>query len=99
FERFEKIDILINNAGIQMRSSFLEVTEKDFDRVLSVNLKGVYFTIQAFVKHAIDREIKGVIVNNSSVHEILPFPHFDSYVMSKGGMQMMMRNLAVELAP
>src|SRR5699024_2907620 len=78
FERFEKIDILINNAGIQMRSSFLEVTEKDFDRVLSVNLKGVYFTIQAFVKHAIDREIKGVIVNNSSVHEILPFPHFDS---------------------
>lgn len=99
FERFGEVDILVNNAGIQERKSFLEVTEKDFDRVLSVNLKGVYFITQEFVKHAVEQEVKGVIVNNSSVHEILPFPNFDSYAVSKGGLQMMMRNLAVELAP
>jgi|SRR5690554_1804487 len=96
---FGKVDILINNAGIQIHSPFLEVTEEDYDRVLSVNLKGYYFAAQNFVKHAVNQGIKGVIVNNSSVHEIIPFPNFDSYALSKGGVRMMTRNLAVELAP
>lgn len=96
---FGEIDILINNAGIQIRSPFLKATENDFDQVIGVNLKGPYFTTQAFVKYLVSKGRKGVIVNNSSVHEILPFPHFDSYAMSKGGLQMMTRNLAIELAP
>lgn len=96
---FGRVDGLINNAGIQIRSPFLEVKEEDFDRVLAVNLKGAYFATQAFAAYAIREKIKAVIVNNSSVHEELPFPNFDSYAISKGGLQMMMRNLAVELAP
>lgn len=96
---FGRVDGLVNNAGIQIRSPFLEVKEEDFDRVLAVNLKGAYFAAQAFAAYAIREKIKAVIVNNSSVHEELPFPNFDSYAISKGGLQMMMRNLAVELAP
>lgn len=98
-QHFSQIDILVNNAGIQIRSPFLEVSEDNFDQVIGVNLKGAYFATQAFVKYAVSENRKGVIVNNSSVHEIMPFPNFDSYAMSKGGLQMMVRNLAVELAP
>lgn len=98
-QHFGQLDILVNNAGIQIRSPFLEVTEENFDQVIGVNLKGSYFAVQAFVKYAVNNNRKGVVVNNSSVHEILPFPNFDSYAMSKGGLQMMTRNLAVELAP
>ena len=98
-QHFGQIDILVNNAGIHIRSPFLEVTEENFDKVIGVNLKGSYFAAQAFVKYAVSENRKGVIVNNSSVHEILPFPNFDSYAMSKGGLQMMTRNLAIELAP
>ncbi len=96
---FGRVDILVNNAGIQIHSPFLDVKEKDFDKVISVNMKGYYFAAQAFVRYAVKHDIKGVIVNNSSVHEIIPFPNFGSYAMSKGGVLMMTRNLAVELAP
>ncbi len=96
---FGRVDILVNNAGIQIHSPFLDVKEKDFDKVISVNMKGYYFAAQAFVRYAVEHDIKGVIVNNSSVHEIIPFPNFGSYAMSKGGVLMMTRNLAVELAP
>ncbi|MBY5957651.1 glucose 1-dehydrogenase [Membranicola marinus] len=96
---FGSLDVLVNNAGIQIRSSFLETTEEQFDQVVGVNMKGAYFTAQAFAQYVVENKKNGVIVNNSSVHEILPFPHFDSYAMSKGGLQMMTRNLAVELAP
>lgn len=96
---FGQVDVLINNAGIQIHSPFLEVTETDFDRVIAINLKGYYFAAQSFVRHAVAKNVKGVIVNNSSVHEIIPFPNFGSYAMSKGGLRMLTRNLAVELAP
>lgn len=94
-----RIDILVNNAGVEKHAAFWDITEDHFERTLGVNLKGVFFTTQAFVRHRCDDGNGGKIINISSVHEELPFPNFTSYCASKGGLKMMMRNLAVELAP
>jgi len=96
---FGKIDILVNNAGLERRADFWEVTEADFDAVLNVNLKGLFFITQAFVKNRMAAKLGGKIINISSVHEELPFPHFASYCASKGGVKMLTRNLSIELAP
>lgn len=103
------LDILVNNAGVERFADFCDVTEADYDLVLDVNLKGPFFAAQAFVRHCRARGIpegsetgsgiRGRIINISSVHEQLPFPDFASYAASKGGLKMLMRNLAVELAP
>ena len=98
-EHFGKVDILVNNAGLEIHADFWEVTEKDYDLVLNVNLKAVFFATQAVVKHFRETNNPGRIINISSVHEELPFPHFTSYCASKGGMKMITRNLAVELGP
>jgi glucose 1-dehydrogenase len=98
-QHFGKLDILVNNAGIEKNASFWEVTEADYDNVLNVNLKGVFFATQAIVQHLMETKRTGKIINISSVHEELPFPHFTSYCASKGGVKMMMRNLAIELGP
>ena len=97
--KYGQIDILVNNAGLEKRAPFWEVTEADYDLVLEVNLKGVFFTTQAFVKQLISRKAPGHVINMSSVHEELPFPHFASYCASKGGLKMLCRDLAIELAP
>ena len=97
--KYGQIDILVNNAGLEKRAPFWEVTEADYDLVLEVNLKGVFFTTQAFVKQLISRKAPGRVINMSSVHEELPFPHFASYCASKGGLKMLCRDLAIELAP
>lgn len=94
---FGELDILVNNAGLEKNASFWDVTESDYDSVINVNLKGVFFATQAFVQHLMETKRPGKIINISSVHEELPFPHFTSYCASKGGVKMMMRNLAVEL--
>jgi glucose 1-dehydrogenase len=96
---FGGIDILVNNAGIEKRKDFWEVDEQEYDAVLAVNLKGVFFTTQLFVRQLQSAKRPGKVINISSVHEELPFPHFTAYCMSKGGMKMMTRNLAIELAP
>jgi glucose 1-dehydrogenase len=93
------LDILVNNAGVERSASFWDVTEADYDLVLNTNLKGAFFAAQAFVQHRMAVKAPGKIINISSVHEELPFPHFTSYCVSKGGMKMMMRNLSIELAP
>ena len=94
-----KVDILINNAGLEKRADFWDVTEADFDAVLNVNLKGMFFVTQSVVRHLRKTGRPGKIINISSVHEELPFPHFASYCASKGGIKMLTRNLAIELAP
>lgn len=96
-EHFGKLDILVNNAGIEKHAAFSDVTEADYDAVMNVNLKGVFFATQAFVQHLIATQRTGKIINISSVHEELPFPNFTAYCASKGGMKMLTRNLAVEL--
>ncbi|MDF5726184.1 MAG: glucose 1-dehydrogenase [Rhizonema sp. PD37] len=98
-QHFGKLDILVNNAGLEKHADFLDITEEDYDAVLNVNLKGVFFATQAIVKHLRDTQRQGKIINISSVHEELPFPHFTTYCASKGGVKMMMRNLAIELGP
>ena len=96
---FGTVDILVNNAGIEKHADFREVTERDFDAVMNVNLKAAFFATQFVVRHLVETKKPGKIINISSVHEELPFPHFASYCMSKGGMKMMTRDLAIELAP
>jgi glucose 1-dehydrogenase len=99
-EHFGKLDILVNNAGIDGKNAdFWNITEADYDAVLDINLKGTFFTTQAFVQHLIETKRTGKIINISSTHEEMAFPHFTSYCASKGGVKMMMRNLAVELGP
>jgi glucose 1-dehydrogenase len=93
------VDILVNNAGLEKRASFWDVTEADFDSVLNVNLKGLFFFTQAMVRYLMQAKRPGKIINISSVHEELPFPHFTSYCASKGGVKMFTRNLSIELAP
>jgi len=93
------VDVLINNAGVEKHASIWEATEHDYDLLLTINLKGAFFASQAFVQHRMAVKKSGKIINVSSVHEELPFPHFTSYCASKGGMKMMMRNLSIELAP
>ena len=96
-EAFGAVDILVNNAGVERHAPFWEVTEKDYDFVMNVNVKGTFFAAQAMTKHLIATKRRGKIVNISSVHEDLPFPNFTAYCVSKGGVRMLTRNLAVEL--
>ncbi|NEJ68916.1 SDR family NAD(P)-dependent oxidoreductase, partial [Rhizobium ruizarguesonis] len=108
---------LVNNAGVERRADFWDVTEEDYDLVMDTNVKGLFFATQAFVRHVRAHgqggnhtgEAKpsgegappgrGVVVNISSVHEEIAFPHFASYCASKGALRMLTRNLATELAP
>ena len=97
--QFGELDILVNNAGVEKRANFWDVTEADYDFVLNVNLKGLFFMTQAVVRYLMQAKRPGKIINISSVHEELPFPHFSSYCVSKGGLKMFTRNLSIELAP
>lgn len=98
-KHFGRLDILVNNAGLETHAPFWEVEEADYDKVLNVNLKGVFFATQAFVQQLLPQQRRGKVVNVSSVHEELPFPNFTAYCVSKGGVKMLMRNLGVELGP
>ena len=93
-----RLDVLINNAGIQTREASHELATEDFDRVIGVNLRGAFFCSRAAIRHFVSREGGGVIVNNSSVHEIIPKPQYVAYSISKGGLENLTRTLALEYA-
>lgn len=93
-----QLDILINNAGIQTETASHELEAADFDRVLSVNLRGAFLCAREAIKHFLARQHAGVIINISSVHEIIPRPLYVSYSISKGGMENMTKTLALEYA-
>jgi glucose 1-dehydrogenase len=99
WKTWDGCDILVNNAGMEKEANFWEVTEADYDKVLAVNLKGPFFLTQYFVQKLLAANKPGRIVNISSVHEDMVFPHFATYCVSKGGLRMLMRDLAVELGP
>jgi glucose 1-dehydrogenase len=99
WSNFGSADILVNNAGMEKKSAFWDTPEADYDKVMAVNLRGPFFLTQAFVRRLRDAGKPGRIVNISSVHEDMVFPGFATYCCSKGGMRMLMRDLAVELGP
>lgn len=99
WKAFNGADILVNNAGLEKSSDFSNTTEEEYDRVLGVNLKGPFFLTQAFVQRLLAAKKPGRVINISSVHEDMAMPHFATYCASKGGLRMLMRDLAVELGP
>lgn len=99
WKEFGKAEILVNNAGMEKKMEFFDVAEEDYDRILDVNLKGPFFLTQAFARRLREAGKPGRVINISSVHEDMAFPGFATYCASKGGVRMLMRNLAVELGP
>ncbi len=97
--QFGRLDIAINNAGIEIKRPFLEVTDDEWNRVIGVNLFGAYLVSQLAAQQMVKQGQGGKLINISSVHEDIPFPEYTAYCASKGGVRMMMRNLALELAP
>lgn len=97
-ERFGSLDILVNNAGIQTECPSHEIETADFDRVLAVNLRGAYLCARETINHLLSHNRSGIIINISSVHEIIPRPMYVSYSISKGGMENMTKTLALEYA-
>lgn len=96
---FGSADILVNNAGLEKKSAFWDTSEADYDKVMAVNLRGPFFLSQVFVQRLREAKKPGRIINISSVHEDMVFPGFATYCCSKGGLRMLMRDLALELGP
>lgn len=98
-EHLGRLDIMVNNAGIEKKTPFLDVAESEFDRVIAVNLKGTFLCAQAAARAMVRQGTGGKIINISSIHEDLPMPGNSPYCASKGAIRMLTRTLALELAP
>ena len=96
---FGRLDVMVNNAGVETRTSILDTTEKQYEFVLDVNLKSAFFGTQVAAKQMIAQGGGGRIINMTSVHEDWPMPNNTAYCLSKGGMRMLTRTAGVELAP
>jgi glucose 1-dehydrogenase len=90
--------VLVNNAGIQQEVPFLDLDERTWDAIIGVNLKGAFLCTQACAREMRDAGRGGSVVNISSIHEDVPFPGHTPYAVAKGGLRMLMRNLAGELS-
>ncbi len=96
---FGRVDVMVNNAGVESRTSILDTTEQQYEFVLDVNLKSAFFGTQIAAKQMIAQGDGGRIINITSVHEDWPMPGNTPYCLSKGGMRMLTRTAGVELAP
>ncbi len=92
------IDVLINNAGISIRHDFLDITPENWDKVVGVNLTGVFNMAQTVACHMVDKG-SGVIINTASTAGSDGYPHYADYSASKGGVIALTRAMALELAP
>lgn len=97
--KFGRVDIMVNNAGVETRTSVLDTTEGDFDKVMAINLKSAFFGTQVAAQQMIKQGGGGRIINITSVHEDWPMPGNTAYCLAKGGMRMLTRTAGVELAP
>src|SRR5213593_4454625 len=95
---FGRVDIMVNNAGVETRTSVLDTTEEQYDKVMQINLKSAFFGTQIAAKQMIKQGGGGRIINITSVHEDWPMPGNIAYCLSKGGMRMLTRTGGVELA-
>ncbi len=98
-DAFGRLDIMVNNAGIETRTSVLDTTEEQYAKVLDINLKSAFFGTQLAARQMIAQGGGGRIINMTSVHEDWPMPGNTAYCLSKGGMRMLTRTAGVELAP
>ena len=92
------IDILINNAGMQIPGPSHEIAIDKIDRMIAINLRGAYLCARSAIQHFLAQQKPGIVINTSSVHEIIPRPEYVGYSISKGGMENMTRTLALEYA-
>jgi glucose 1-dehydrogenase len=92
------LDVLVNNAGIQLSRHSEELSSSDFDKVLAVNIRGAFLCAREAIRHFLAEDKPGVIINVSSVHQLIPKPDYLGYSVSKGGMQNLTRTLALEYA-
>ena len=98
-DAFGSLDVMVNNAGVETRTSVLDTTEDEYERVLAINLKSAFFGTQLAAKQMIEQGTGGTVVNISSVHEDWPMPGNTAYCCSKGGMRMLTRTAGLELGP
>ncbi|SEG38916.1 glucose-1-dehydrogenase [Paenibacillus sp. UNC499MF] len=98
-EHFGSLDVMINNAGIENEVPSQELSADDWRKVLDVNLTGAFLGSREAISYMLEHEIRGAVINISSVHEMIPWPHFVHYAASKGGIKMMTETLALEFAP
>ena len=96
---FGRLDIAVCNAGICPERPFLEITDDHWNQVLGVNLYGAFVVSQLAARQMVKQGNGGKIIFTSSVHEDIPYPRYTAYCASKGGLRLLMRNIAIELAP
>jgi glucose 1-dehydrogenase len=92
------LDVLVNNAGIQLSKPSHELSSEDFEKVLAVNLRGAFLCARQAIRHFLEKNTPGVVTNISSVHQAIPKPSYLGYSVSKGGMQNLTTTLALEYA-
>lgn len=97
-QHFGAFHIFVNNAGIQSDIPSHTMSLEEFDKVIDVNLRGTFIGCQLALRHYMENKFKGVIINVSSVHEIIPWPHYAHYCASKGGVKLLTQSLALEYA-
>ena len=96
-EAFGRLDVLVNNAGIESEAPFLEMSLEEWEKVVSVNLTGAFLLAREAIRHMVDNG-GGSVVNMSSVHQRIPWPNFAHYAASKGGVKLLTETLALEFA-
>jgi len=92
------VDVLVNNAGISIRHSFLDITPEEWDKVIAVNLTGVFYVAQTAARHMMERG-SGVILQTASTNGIMGYPFYADYNATKAGVIELTKSMALELAP